>query len=112
MGTLPGLVSDVTPLKECMTDPTASACTTTYSAATTLPKVLVGKCDQTTCTTLTTDMTTVKSCLTSPTDSGCSYTASTNLPALVSSSSTDVTTIKACMTDPSAGGCTGTYSTA
>ena len=40
------LSTDVTALKGCMTDPTASACTGTYSAASTLPGIVknVDKC--------------------------------------------------------------------
>ena len=39
------------------TDPTASGCTGTYSASTTLPAVLAAKCDDSTCTTLQTSVT-------------------------------------------------------
>ena len=37
-------------------DPTASGCTGTYSASTTLPALLAAKCDGTTCTTLQTSV--------------------------------------------------------
>ena len=38
-------------------DPTASGCTGTYSASSTLPSVLAAKCDDATCTTLQTSVT-------------------------------------------------------
>ena len=38
-------------------DPTASGCTGTYSASTTLPALLAAKCDGSTCTTLQTSVT-------------------------------------------------------
>ena len=38
-------------------DPTASGCTGTYSASSTLPSVLAAKCDEATCTTLQTSVT-------------------------------------------------------
>ena len=46
-----------------MTNPTASACTTTYGAAGTLPTTLAAKCDATTCSGFTTDITTLKAWL-------------------------------------------------
>lgn len=68
-----------------MTDPTASACTSVYSASTTLPQVLSGKCPTSTCTTLQTSLTTVTNCLTDPTAAGCTgtYSASTTLPGTI-----------------------------
>ena len=44
----------------------------TYGGPSTLPSVLSGKCDSTSCSTLTSDLATVKSCLTDPTASACS----------------------------------------
>ena len=38
-----GLVSDLNPISSCMTDPTSSTCTSTYSGASTLPSVLSGR---------------------------------------------------------------------
>ena len=54
------------PKKTCFTDPSATACTGTYSDSdgTMLPSVLADKCSSTTCTTLTTDLTVVKDCFT------------------------------------------------
>ena len=40
----------------------------TYGTATNLPLVLAGKCDGSTCTTLTTDLDVVKACFADPTD--------------------------------------------
>ena len=40
----------------------------TYGTATNLPMVLAGKCDGSTCTTLTTDLDVVKACFADPTD--------------------------------------------
>ena len=40
----------------------------TYGTAGTLPLVLAGKCEDSTCTTLTTDLDVVKACFTDPTD--------------------------------------------
>ena len=40
----------------------------TYGTAGTLPLVLAGKCDGSTCTTLTTDLDVVKACFADPTD--------------------------------------------
>ena len=43
----------------------------TYGTASSLPMVLAGKCDGSTCTTLTTDLDVVKTCFTDPTDANC-----------------------------------------
>ena len=43
-------------------------CSATYSADTTLPLVLAGKCETPTCSTLINDMDVVKACFTDPTD--------------------------------------------
>ena len=40
----------------------------TYGTAGTLPLVLAGKCEDSTCTTLTTDLDVVKACFNDPTD--------------------------------------------
>ena len=42
-----------------------------YGGPSALPTVVAGKCDGSTCSTLTTDVTAVKSCLTDPTASDC-----------------------------------------
>ena len=46
----------------------------TYSGSTSLPTVLAGKCDGTTCTTLTTDVTALKACMSTPTNAACTAT--------------------------------------
>ena len=60
------LSTDVTTLKSCMTDPTASGCTGTYSAATTLASLV----------------STISGCMTDPAATACTttYSASTTLP--------------------------------
>ena len=99
--------STCTTLTACMTDPTSTACTNTYGGATTLPSIvaglfsyeysmmyfsviflckimffanncILGKCDSTTCTTLTAYMT-------DPTSATCNntYSASTTLPLIL-----------------------------
>ena len=107
-------------MHKCMNDPTATDCATDYGAATTLPKVhnfhlsflqyylfqvLLAKCDETTCTTLTTDVTALKGCMTSPTDPSCTgtYSDATTLNKLVD-------TMHKCMNDPTATDCTTPYS--
>ena len=56
------LTSDLGTVKSCLTDPTAAACTGTYSGASTLPGSLA---------TATSDLTTTKACLTDPSASAC-----------------------------------------
>ena len=62
LGTVTTLTSDLGTVKSCLTDPTAAACTGTYSAASTLPGSLA---------TATSDLTTTKACLTDPSASAC-----------------------------------------
>ena len=54
----------------------------TYGGAATLPKVLEGKCDQSTCSTLETDLDVVESCMTDFNANTCTFkSTSTSLPA-------------------------------
>ena len=62
LGTVTTLTSDLSTVKSCFTDPTAAACTGTYSASSTLPGSLA---------TATSDLTTTKACLTDPSASAC-----------------------------------------
>ena len=61
MGSVSTLSTDVTAVKACLTDPTASACTSVYSGASTLPASV---------STLSTDLTPVKACMTDPSAAG------------------------------------------
>ena len=63
------LSSDLTVVKACMTSPSASSCTATYSAATTLAQLAA----------------TMGSCFTDPTASGCTttYSGSSTLPQVL-----------------------------
>ena len=102
-------------MKECMTDPTASACTDTYGSrflapplnnpsfrvrvfgfifnfSSNLPTILAAKCDGTTCTTLTTDLDVVKEC----------FKGKKNYLSYQY--------VKHFFPDPTAAACTGTYS--
>ena len=65
-----------------MTNPTDTSCTSVYTAASTLPMVVAGKCSTSTCTQLQTDLTPVTACMTDPTAGGCTgtYSATTTLP--------------------------------
>ena len=57
----------------------------TYGGAATLPKVLEGKCDQSTCTTLESDLDVVESCMTDFNANTCTFkSTSTSLPAKMS----------------------------
>ena len=46
-------------------------CLETYSDIKALPAIIDGKCDSSTCSTLTTEMSAVKSCLNDPTSTAC-----------------------------------------
>ena len=91
--TCTSLTTDVTALKSCMNDPTATACTTAYAASTTLPAVL---------TATSTDVTPLKSCMTDPTATACTTTYSSGLPSTV-------TNLDKCMTDIEDSTCTASY---
>merc|ERR1712203_390955 len=99
------LTTDLNVVKECFKDPTAAACTGTYSDSdgTMLPSVLNSKCSSTTCTTLTTSVTNLESCMATPTDSSCS---DTTLDDTADSLPQKVTLFDTCMTTPSDAACT------
>ena len=70
-------MTDLDTVKACITDPSASTCTDTYTSSTSLPLVLDAKCSATTCDLLTT-------CLTTPDDSACTINSvSTSVPLKV-----------------------------
>ena len=93
------MTSDMTTVKACLTDPTASGCTGTYSGTSSMPGITASV------STLSTDVTALKGCMTDPTASACTgtYSAATTLNKLVESMSK-------CMTNPTATDCTSTYS--
>merc|ERR1719282_2027715 len=103
---LTALTSSTTALQECMTDPTSTGCTNSYSGPSTLPSVVAGKCDGATCTTL-------EACMTDPTSVSCTgtYGGAATLPSVVAGKcdGATCTPIAACMTDPTSAACTGTY---
>ena len=72
----------------CLTDPTDTACTTTYSAASTFPGAVAS---------LSSSLTPVTACMTDPTATACTgtYSAATTLPALAASTTTLATGLTA-----------------
>ena len=111
---LGSLTPDMTTVKTCLNDPTASGCTGTYSGSSSIPGIV------STVPTLSTDVTTLKGCMTDPTDSSCTviYSTTSSMPVITATMaalpalSADVMTLKGCMTNPSDTSCTGTYSLA
>ena len=56
----------------------------TYGTSATLPMVLAGKCEDSTCSTLTSDLGVVESCMTDFTDNTCTYkSTATSIPAKI-----------------------------
>ena len=96
---LGSLSPDMTTVKTCLNDPTASGCTGTYSGSSSIPGIV------STVPALGTDVTTLKGCMSDPTDPSCTgtYSDATNLNKLVDS-------ISKCMTSPTADDCTSIYS--
>ena len=102
VSTVPALNIDVTTLKGCMTDPTATSCTGTYTTTSSMPVITA---TMAALPALSADVMTLKGCMTSPTDSSCTgtFSAATNLNKLVDS-------LSKCMTNPTASDCTSVYS--
>ena len=61
------LTSDLTAIKNCFSSPGSSSCTSVWGGASSLPSVLAGKCEQSSCD----DLAPIKSCMSDYSASAC-----------------------------------------